>query len=494
MWKRHPWLRRTLQLAAGLAGGLALVCVYGWRVGFEALPPPAPLTNRSAAFLPPDAAPPSSNIWHHIRAVGRQYAAAPGEPMPPRYVRRLDRSDADDPVFARFGPQHSWGEERGTLVAAIEAALAAPDLRPPATLSAADTAGFHLLLAAALQRAAESMSEGDAATALERLLDVLDLYAPVAVAVEFPELFDERGGEEVNVLVARRFRELALRSSDLPAEAWGRLFERLPGVETRARSAARAYDRLLARDQSRIGLARKPDWARVRRSVRMAGMLVRQDAGRLMMDLFEHLVGRRRGGEPNYHGAAHALRPFDVLCAALQTAAAQETDFQAMEQAIASRTLEALAEGRLPPREQRPAWLPDPAPVRSGWRQTLDRPAVWRLTEVFPDPRSVLESRLQWQVYLESCRLTLALRVFHQRTGRWPDRLEELVPGILPAVPRDPFATQPFRYERVGEGWRFWSVGPDGRANPDFGETAIPQYSFPHPGRAGPVQDPARPR
>ena len=35
------------------------------------------------------------------------------------------------------------------------------------------------------------------------------------------------------------------------------------------------------------------------------------------------------------------------------------------------------------------------------------------------------------------------------------------MPGILHAVPVDPFDLQPLRYRREGDGWRLWSVGPD---------------------------------
>jgi hypothetical protein len=44
----------------------------------------------------------------------------------------------------------------------------------------------------------------------------------------------------------------------------------------------------------------------------------------------------------------------------------------------------------------------------------------------------------------------------------YPDRLDELVPKYLPAVPIDPFADMPLVYERRGDGYVLASVGQNG--------------------------------
>ncbi len=47
------------------------------------------------------------------------------------------------------------------------------------------------------------------------------------------------------------------------------------------------------------------------------------------------------------------------------------------------------------------------------------------------------------------CAITaLALERFRLRNGRWPDRLEQLVPDYLPAVPLDPEDGEPLRFQR----------------------------------------------
>jgi hypothetical protein len=44
----------------------------------------------------------------------------------------------------------------------------------------------------------------------------------------------------------------------------------------------------------------------------------------------------------------------------------------------------------------------------------------------------------------------------------YPERLDDLVPNYLAAVPLDPFADEPFIYERRGDGYLLASVGADG--------------------------------
>ena len=67
---------------------------------------------------------------------------------------------------------------------------------------------------------------------------------------------------------------------------------------------------------------------------------------------------------------------------------------------------------------------------------------------------------------IRALQLRVAIRLYELRhNGAAPDTLEALVPDILPAFPEDPFTGQPFHYERKGDNWRLWSVGPDGKDN-----------------------------
>jgi hypothetical protein len=56
-------------------------------------------------------------------------------------------------------------------------------------------------------------------------------------------------------------------------------------------------------------------------------------------------------------------------------------------------------------------------------------------------------------------RTGLACRLYKIRTGRYPESLEALVPGILKEVPIDPFTGKALVYRRDGEGFIVYSLG-----------------------------------
>lgn len=57
----------------------------------------------------------------------------------------------------------------------------------------------------------------------------------------------------------------------------------------------------------------------------------------------------------------------------------------------------------------------------------------------------------------------LAVERYRLAHGTLPENLSELVPALLPAVPRDPFTGEPLHYVRRQPGFTVYSVGPDGR-------------------------------
>lgn len=64
---------------------------------------------------------------------------------------------------------------------------------------------------------------------------------------------------------------------------------------------------------------------------------------------------------------------------------------------------------------------------------------------------------------LRSARTILAIERFRLAKSRTPDRLDELVPTYLDAVPADPFDAKPVRYKKYPRHYVVYSVGPDGR-------------------------------
>jgi hypothetical protein len=59
-------------------------------------------------------------------------------------------------------------------------------------------------------------------------------------------------------------------------------------------------------------------------------------------------------------------------------------------------------------------------------------------------------------------RLAAALAVFRAQHGAYPQQLEELVPGVLETLPVDHFKSQPYIYNRNGDGYLLYSAGANG--------------------------------
>lgn len=68
----------------------------------------------------------------------------------------------------------------------------------------------------------------------------------------------------------------------------------------------------------------------------------------------------------------------------------------------------------------------------------------------------------------------LALAEYRAEFERYPERLAELTPGLLPAVPLDRFAGRPLAYRRRKDGYLLYSVGPNGRDVGGRDATAYP--------------------
>lgn len=58
--------------------------------------------------------------------------------------------------------------------------------------------------------------------------------------------------------------------------------------------------------------------------------------------------------------------------------------------------------------------------------------------------------------------LAAALAVYRAENGAYPEKLDVLVPGVLPQLPVDLFHGKPFVYQRDGEGYFLYSTGSNG--------------------------------
>ncbi|MCE9629435.1 MAG: hypothetical protein K8S94_01770 [Planctomycetia bacterium] len=80
-----------------------------------------------------------------------------------------------------------------------------------------------------------------------------------------------------------------------------------------------------------------------------------------------------------------------------------------------------------------------------------------------PALASVVRSQAQGQARHRAAEMLVAITRERVTTGRLPETPESLVPGIVPAVPRDPFTVdQPLLTKWADDAWLVYSVGPDG--------------------------------
>jgi hypothetical protein len=97
--------------------------------------------------------------------------------------------------------------------------------------------------------------------------------------------------------------------------------------------------------------------------------------------------------------------------------------------------------------------------------------SVGRLLVPRPDYMNrFLARKCQSQSHRDGLRLVIACRLYEIRHGQLPQTLDEFVPGLLEAVPPDPFDGKPFRYSR--EDAVVYSVGMDLKDSWSAGEHA----------------------
>lgn len=61
----------------------------------------------------------------------------------------------------------------------------------------------------------------------------------------------------------------------------------------------------------------------------------------------------------------------------------------------------------------------------------------------------------------QAARLGVAAYLYREKKGRFPEKLNDLVPDFLPSLPNDPFDGKPMRMKRAESGLVVYSIGPD---------------------------------
>ena len=110
-----------------------------------------------------------------------------------------------------------------------------------------------------------------------------------------------------------------------------------------------------------------------------------------------------------------------------------------------------------PERERRWGSSP-PAPERRAWHLL----GAMMLSNL----GNAIERADLWETRFMLGRLGLALERYRLARGIYPERLDALVPELLPKVPVDPFSGGPPEYRRSGDGYLLRSAAEDAKLSP----------------------------
>ncbi len=101
----------------------------------------------------------------------------------------------------------------------------------------------------------------------------------------------------------------------------------------------------------------------------------------------------------------------------------------------------------------------------------------WQLPEKPQNPVQYILMPILRNMYIECGRLdterdatsiVIGLEYYNSKNNKYPEKLLDLVPKYLPSLPLDPFTGESFIYQRMGKGWKIYSLGSD--LKNDFGE------------------------
>ena len=91
---------------------------------------------------------------------------------------------------------------------------------------------------------------------------------------------------------------------------------------------------------------------------------------------------------------------------------------------------------------------------------------------ILPSLEKVRETAARHQAEVEVCRVGLALKLFKQQAGVYPDTLDALAPEFLKFIPVDPFTGKSLVYRKDGDGFLLYSLGPN--LKDDGGKARVP--------------------
>lgn len=90
---------------------------------------------------------------------------------------------------------------------------------------------------------------------------------------------------------------------------------------------------------------------------------------------------------------------------------------------------------------------------------------------LIPVPSPLFLRKANLDATLGNAELALALKIYKEKNGSYPDRLTQIVPEILKELPKDPFTGEDHVYHRAGYGFIIYSLGDN--AKDDGGISAV---------------------
>jgi hypothetical protein len=97
------------------------------------------------------------------------------------------------------------------------------------------------------------------------------------------------------------------------------------------------------------------------------------------------------------------------------------------------------------------------------------------LSRLLPAMQSCLDAQQRSMATLTMTRLALSLAAYRADHGSYPARLDELAPKYIDPLPRDSGSDGEYHYQRTEDGYRLYSVGPNGQDDQGRGPTAQPR-------------------
>jgi hypothetical protein len=434
---------------------VAVACaLYAWRYGFRPLPPidPKGIAPNPYSIAWTDLTP--DHPWYWVRRL-RDLPDLRGNSGNP--LDQLAKAYAEEGLGAvpNWAEAMQWIEDHPLLPECFERSRSASDHRPINRLfpdeDTEEVSGWSVwatLAAYPVLLAAEAERRGETPTAFRSLLEGWRLEQ---------SLWPDNVG--CNHEYAAVWRRLAL-TAPLPATSdttkllaeLGELVDNAPPLEEAFLRQVWERREQRVTKAVHVGPWGSP-WQRARHEFRS----LFDDVAEFARWLPRRLIGETSEERESLAGLEAMARPLIVTCVATMVSVTRTNDLDHMYNAYAAGVVARLRAGQT---NEAVAWAESLRDRRHGaMRWWIDRPLVWGVPAAAGSPEWCLD-RIRWgQLSLEACRLTLALRLYRETHGTWPETLAALAPEILPAVPPDPLSGKPFLYRLDTNGYVFASVG-----------------------------------